>query len=94
MQTKIEQIDKMIDEESNRIYAELKGKAETYSELELAINSSLKKAKWMGNEVEVLILEKAMKMYEEDIAVIKTLPLKGAEIKDCCCVNYVFSKSI
>lgn len=94
MQTQIEQIDKMIDEESNRIYAELKGKAETYSELELAINSSLKKAKWMGNEVEVLILEKAMKMYEEDIAVIKTLPLKGAEIKDCCCVNYVFHKSI
>lgn len=94
MQTKIEQIDKMIDEESNRIYAELKGKAETYGELELAIHSSLKKAKWMGNEVEILILEKAMKMYEEDIAVIKTLPLKGAEIKDCCCVNYVFSKSI
>jgi len=94
MQTQIEQIDKMIDEESNRIYAELKGKAETYSELELAIHSSLKKAKRMGNEVEVLILEKAMKMYEEEIAVIKTLPLKGAEIKDCCCVNYVFPKSI
>lgn len=43
MQTKIEQIDKMIDEESNRIYTELKGKAETYRELELAIHSSLKK---------------------------------------------------
>lgn len=94
MQTQIEQIDKMIDEESNRIYAELKGKAETYSELELAIHSSLKKAKRMGNEVKVIILEKAMKMYEEEIAVIKTLPLKGAEIKDCCCVNYVFPKSI
>ena len=79
MQTKIEQIDKMIDEESNRIYTELKGKAETYSELELAIHSSLKKAKWMGNETEVLILEKAMKMYEEEIAEIKTLTLKGAE---------------
>ena len=79
MQTQIEQIDKMIDEESNRIYTELKGKAETYRELELAIHSSLKKAKWMGNEAEVLILEKAMKMYEEEIAEIKTLPLKGAE---------------
>lgn len=62
-----------------RKYENTKGKAETYRELELAIHSSLKKAKWMGNETEVLILEKAMKMYEEEIAEIKTLPLKGVE---------------
>lgn len=79
MKTKIEQIAEMINKESGEIYAELREKAGTYSELETAINHSLRKAKWMGNEVEELVLEKVMKMYEEEIANIKMLPLKGAK---------------
>ncbi len=79
----IEKIEEMIEEKSKRIYTELKDKSETYSELEIAINASLRKEKWSGSRVGEVILEKVMKMYEEDIARIKTLPIKGAKIKDC-----------
>lgn len=82
MKTKIEQIVEMIDEESNRIYTELKDKSESYSELEIAINASLRKEKWSGSRVGEVIFEKVMKMYDEDINRIKTLPIKGAKIKD------------
>lgn len=79
----IEKIEEMIEEESKRIYTELKDKSKTYSELEIAINASLRKEKWSGSRAGKVILEKVMKMYEEDITRIKTLPIKGAKIKDC-----------
>lgn len=79
MKTKIEQIEEMINKESSEIYTELREKAGTYSELESAINLGLKRAKWTGREVEKLVLEKVMKMYEEEIANIKNAHIKGNE---------------
>lgn len=79
MKTKIGQIAEMINKESSEIYMELREKAGTYVDLEARIIFCLKRAKWDGNEVGELIYKKVMKMYEEEIANIKMLPLKGAK---------------